>query len=55
MDLGTRKLTERERKKRKDFAIKGLKSGTDLAILRRKAENRDNWRVSVKILVQKEQ
>jgi hypothetical protein len=52
LDL-TRKLTERERKE--NFAITGLNDGTDLAILRRKAENRDDWRDSVKILVHKEQ
>jgi exonuclease III len=52
LDL-TRKLSARERNE--NFAITGLKNGTDLAILRRKAENRDNWRDSVKILVHKEQ
>jgi hypothetical protein len=52
LDL-TRKLSARERNE--NFAITGLKNGTDLAILRRKAENRDNWRDSVKLLVHKEQ
>ena len=49
----TKKLTEREKRK-VNFGIKRLNNGTDLMImiLKRKEENRDNWRdSSVKILV----
>jgi hypothetical protein len=39
-------------RQRKDlFAIDSLKTGTDLAILRHKAQNRDLWKKSVKVLV----
>ena len=46
------KLTPRERKDL--FAIKGLNNWNDLAILRQKAQNRDNWKNSVEVLAEKD-
>ena len=37
------------------FATNELSTGTHLAILRKKAENRDNWKKGVKLIVEKEQ
>jgi hypothetical protein len=34
------------------FAIDSFKTGTDLEILRQKAQNRDVWKKSVKVLVE---
>ena len=37
------------------FAIDSFKTGTDLEILRQKAQNRDVWKKSVKVLVESDQ
>ena len=46
LDL-TKKL--KARASEEHFAITGLKGGTDLARLRRKAENRDKWKKGVNL------
>ena len=53
LQLDIQKLGTRTRKE--NFAISELKTGGDLALLKRKAGNRDNWKKSVTLLVEKEQ
>ena len=52
LQLDIKKLAKRT--KNEHFAIDEFKTGTDLAILRQKAGNRDKWKKGVNLLVEKE-
>ena len=53
LQLDVKKLGKRTSKEH--FAINELSTGTDLVLLRLKADNRDNWKKGVNLLVEKEQ
>ena len=53
LHLDIQKLEKRTRLEH--FAINELSTGTHLLTLRRKAENRKNWKKGVKLIVEKEQ